>query len=186
MDFLKIISSNSNGRVFFEAADSSFIIEIPPEETVNLAIDSQDIRLEPSPPVSGTPLDFIVTIHNLGGKSSGSFQVQLFFGARVEDTEIVSGIQGFSEVEVSLTWAIPSTGTQSLQIKVDTGFNVDEGPFEDDNSLIYTVEIMENPNPDSNSDNSFTPPVSLTTAIPFVLLGLVFAAVVFRYTIMRR
>ena len=184
--YLKVISSNSNGRVFFEAADSSFVIQIPPEEIVNLAISSQDISLNPSPPVQGLPLEFTVTIHNTGGKSSGSFQVQLFFGARVEDTQLVSGISGFSETEVILTWAIPSAGTQSLQIKVDTGFNIDEGPFEDDNSLIYTVEIMENPNPNPDSDDSFTPSVSLTTAIPFVLLGLVVAAIVFRYTIMRR
>lgn len=184
--YLKVISSNSNGRVFFEAADSSFNIEIPPEETVNLVINSQDVRLDPSPPVQGVPLEFIITIHNTGGKSSGSFQVQLFFGARVEDTQLVAGISGFSESEVTLTWAIPTVGTQSLQIKVDTGFNIDEGPFEDDNSLIYTVEIMENPNPNPDSDDSFSPPVSLTTAIPFALLGLVVAAVVFRYTIMRR
>jgi len=184
--YLKVSSSNSNGKVFFEAADSSFIIEIPPEERVNLVISSQDVELNPSPPVQGTSLEFILTIHNSGGKSSGAFQVQLFFGARVEDTEIVPGIQGFGEVVVSLIWANPSAGTQSLQIKVDTGFNVDEGPFEDDNSIIYTVEILENPNPDTTSDDSFSPSITLTTAIPFLLLSLICFAILFRFTILRR
>jgi hypothetical protein len=137
------------------------IMEIPLDRITDLSVSVDDVLINGKPQAtltegalnSAEPIQFQVTIHNNGGKATGSFGVKLYLGQLVIDEYIVSqGIDGFGTETVILNWENPSSGTTTLKIFVDFEQEVDElNSNRADNTLSLPIFVSERPATSGNN-----------------------------------
>ena len=128
-------------------------MEIPLVRITDLSISVDDVLINGKPQTiltaedlnSNEPIQLQITIHNNGGKATGSFGVKLYLGQLVIDEYTVSqGISGFGTEPVILNWENPSPGTSTLKIFVDFEQEVDElNVNRADNSLSLPIFVNE-------------------------------------------
>ena len=137
------------------------IMEIPLDRITDLSVSIDDVLINGKPQAtltegslnSAEPIQFQVTIHNNGGKATGSFGVKLYLGQLVIDEYIVSqGIDGFGTESVILNWENPSSGATTLKIFVDFEQEVDElNSNRADNTLSLPIFVSEKSTTSSNN-----------------------------------
>ncbi len=128
-------------------------MEIPLVRITDLSISVDDVLINGKPQTiltaedlnSNEPIQLQITIHNNGGKATGSFGVKLYLGQLVIDEYTVTqGISGFGTEPVILNWENPSPGTSTLKIFVDFEQEVDElNVNRADNSLSLPIFVNE-------------------------------------------